>query len=239
MRVVRRISKIVALLVMYVICAGGYLMEKGFKLTDNGIVLTKRAYAQEDAFSVKVNGDVGIDAARMRSMGDETAPLTIYGYSSMTCSHCKDFHQYVLPKIERDFISSGKVRFVFVHFPLEQVSMRAAKISYCLPKEKYYDFISTLYDKRDWQFADTEKLLDKYAKEYGMTDESLAACKENTKLTSDILLTRNQAIETFGIQGTPSFIVEGKDGKELIVGSRGYDDLKEYLNKRLGGETDE
>ncbi len=238
MRVIKRISKIFALLVMYVVCAGGYLLDKGFELTENGIVLTKRAYAEEEAFSVKISGEMDIDAGRMRSMGNDKAPLTIYGFSSMTCSHCKDFHQYILPKIERDFISSGKVRFVFVHFPLEQISMRAAKISYCLPKEKYYDFISMLYDKRDWQFADTEELLDKYAKEFGMTDDDIAACKENTKLTSDILLTRNHAIETFGIQGTPSFIVDGKDGKELIVGSRSYDDLKNYLNKRLGEDKE-
>lgn len=237
--IVKRISKVLALLTIYIICACGYLIDKGFEFTENGIVLTKRAYAKEEAFSVKISGDVNIDTNRMRSIGKDDAPLTIYGYSSMTCSHCKDFHQYILPKIERDFISVGKARFVFVHFPLERVSMRAAKISYCLPKEKYYDFISKLYDKRDWQFANTEELLDKYAKEFGMTDESLTACKENTKLTSDILLTRNRAIESFGIQGTPSFIVEGKDGKELIVGSRSYDDLKAYLNKRLNGDEKE
>lgn len=236
MLVIRRISKILALLVVYSICAGEYLKNKGFVFTENGPVLTRPAYAQADAFSMKINGTVNISTDRLRIMGKADAPLTIYGYSSMTCSHCKDFHQYILPKIERDFIAEGKVRFVFVHFPIDQVAMRAAKISYCLPKEKYYDFISFLYDKRDWQFADTEELLTKYAKDFGLTQTEIDACKENAKLTSDILLTRNQAIEDFGIQGTPSFIVEGKDGGELIVGSRNYDDFKDYLNKRLGAD---
>ncbi len=239
MQVVRRLSKILALLVVYGICAGEYLKSKGFVFTDNGPVLTRKAYAQSDAFSIKVEGSVNIGADRMRAMGKDEAPLTIYGYSSMTCSHCKDFHVYILPKIERDFINKGKVRFVFVHFPIDQIAMKAAKISYCLPKEKYYDFISTLYDKRDWQFANSEELLTKYAKDFGMTQKEIDACRENTKLTSDILLTRNQAIENFGIQGTPSFIVAGKDGSEVIVGSRSYDDFKDYLNGRLAnGEID-
>lgn len=236
MLVVRRISKVLALIVVYIICAYGYLTSKGFVFTENGPVLSNQAYAKENTFSQKVDGDIHLSESCLREMGDENAPLTMYGYSSMACSHCKDFHKFILPKIERDFISKGKLKFIFIHFPLDVRSMRIAKLSYCLPNNKYYEFISDLYDNRDWQFAKNDDILGEYAKKFGMTDEEIEECNSNTKLTSDILLTRDNAIKTFGVQGTPSFIVEGTDGKELIVGSRSYEDLKEYLNKRLGSE---
>lgn len=235
MLTVKRISKIMAIIIVYIICAYGYLTEKGFVFTEKGTFFSNPAHAEENSFSKKIEGDVNvnIDERRMRIKGEKNAPLTIYAYSSMACSHCKEFHKFILPKLERDFISTGKARFVFVHFPLDVLSMKVAKFSYCLPEEKYYDFIDELYDKRDWQFAKDDNSINGYAEKYGMSAEDIKKCNEDTKLTSDILLTRNVAIEQLGIKGTPSFIIEGKDGKDLIVGSRNYDDLKEYLNTRL------
>ncbi|MCM1324566.1 MAG: DsbA family protein [Acetobacter sp.] len=233
MLIIRRISKILATIIIYVVCAYGYLTAKGFILTENGMILSNQAHAQESEFAQKVEGDIDIDNTRMRIKGNADAPLTMYSYSSMACSHCREFHKFILPKIERDFISTGKLNFIYVHFPIDVRSMKIAKLSYCLPAEKYYDFISELYDKKDWQFSEDENILNEYARKYGMTDEELEKCNQNTKLTSDILLTRNTAIEKFGIKGTPSFIIAGKTSKELIVGARSYDDIKEYLNSRL------
>lgn len=233
MLIIKRISKILATVIVYVICAYGYLTAKGFVMTESGMILSNQAHAEEGSFAQKIEGDINIDKERMRVMGEASAPLTMYSYSSMACSHCREFHKFILPKIERDFISTGKLRFVYVHFPIDVRSMKIAKLSYCLPEEKYYDFISELYDNKDWQFSEDENIFNEYAKKYGMTDAELEKCAQNSKLTSDILLTRNTAIEKFGIKGTPSFIVEGKDGKELIVGSKSYDDIKKYLDSRL------
>lgn len=236
---IRRISRILALCVIYIFCGYMYLTAKGFVFNGKTFVLSNRAQAKEEVFSQKVEGEVNLDERRLRVKGNIDAPLTMYSYSSMLCAHCNDFHSYILPKLERDFISQGKLRYVFVHFPLDAASMRAAKLSYCMPAEKYYDFISKLYKERDWKFSQKEEDLNKYAEEFGMTAEDIAACKDDKKLTSDILLTRNAASKDFEIKGTPSFIVEGTDGKEVIIGARGYDELKEYLEKRLGGESND
>lgn len=235
-KVIKRISRILALFCVYLMCAYGYLNAKGFILIDGKPVLSNQAEAKEENFSKKVSGEMGMNAEMVRVKGDKDAPLTMYAYSSMMCSHCRDFHNYIYPKLERDFVSAGKLKFVFVHFPLDVVSMRAAKLSYCLPKEKYYDFITELYANKDWQFSDKEETLNAYAEKMGMAKEEIKACEENKKLTSDILMMRDTAVKSFGVQGTPSFIVEDKTGKELIIGSRPYDELKKYLNKRLEGK---
>lgn len=232
MKIIKRISRILALIVVYVMAAYGYLTAKGFIFTDGTPVLSNTAQAKEE-FAVHVDGDVILGKKQKRVWGDEKALLTIYAFSSMACSHCGDFHKFIYPKLERDFIKTGKARFIFVHFPVDAVSMRAAKLSYCLPQEKYEEFITVLYKKRDWFLSGKDETLNGYARKFGMSDADIKACDDDKKLTSDILLTFNSAIKTFGINGTPSFIVEGSRGKELIVGSRSYDDLKEYLDNRI------
>lgn len=238
MVIIKRISKIFALLVLYVVCAYGYLTAKGFVFTENGPILSNQAIAKEMEFSQKIDGDLALRSSQIREIGDKNAPLTMYGYSSMTCSHCKDFHNYIFPKIEKEFIATGKLRYIFVHFPIEPVSMKAAKLSYCLPEEKYYPFISGLYGKRNWQLSEDDGTLYKYAAEFGMTEVDIKNCEDDKRLTGDILQTRDAAIKDLGIRSTPSFIIEGKDGKELIVGAHSYDDFKEYLDKRLNEGSD-
>jgi predicted DsbA family dithiol-disulfide isomerase len=76
-------------------------------------------------------------------------------------------------------------------------------------------------------------LLNKEASLIGMSENDIIKCNNDKKLTSDILLMRENAINEIGIKSTPSFIIEGKSGKELIVGARKYEDIKEYLEKRI------
>ena len=169
----------------------------------------------------------------MRIKGEEKAPISIYVYSSMSCSHCGKFHKNILPKIEKDFVSQGKVKVAFVHLPVDVLSMQAAKLSYCLPKEKFDSFIEKLYDKKDWLFSTDDKRLNYYAKDFGMTDEDIQSCKDNKKLTSDILLARDNAIEKFGVSVTPSVLIVTAKEKELITGTPNYDELAKHINAKL------
>lgn len=232
-KIIKRISRIMALAIVYIMCAYGYLTTKGFVLSDNSFILSHPVQAEEKAFAVRVKGDIGLSAERTRALGADTAPLTMFIFSSMSCAHCRDFHKFTLPKIERDFIATGKLRFVFVHFPLEAMSMRAAKLSYCLPAERFYKFIDELYDKKDWLFSNDEEKLYSHARRFGMSAQGLETCKADKKLTSDILLVKDNVIDNFGIKGTPAFIVEGADGKEMVLGTKSYSDWKEYLENRL------
>jgi hypothetical protein len=57
-------------------------------------------------------------------LGDENAPVTIVEYASMTCGHCANFHKRTWPDLKKDYIETGKVRFIFREFPLDQRSPR-------------------------------------------------------------------------------------------------------------------
>ena len=222
---IRKISKSITAVVVYVMCAYGYLTAKGFVYDGNQFILSNNAEAWE-------RSEFQIGEEEMRALGNPNAPLTMYIISAVTCSHCRDFHKFTLPKLERDFISKGLLRFVYLHFPSDETTMRAAKLSYCLPKEKFYDFISDLYDSRDWQFSRNEAILQNHAKKFGMTDADIEWCKENKKITSDILRIREDAYKAFHITATPTIVVKTANSEDVVEFS-GYDELKKYLETKL------
>ncbi len=230
--IIKRISKFLAFLLIYAVVSYSYLMAKGFVFKDGVPILSNTAQAKNEPFSKEITKDLTTSDSVTRILGDEKAPITMYIFSSMTCAHCRDYHKYILPKVERDFVSKNLLKVIYIHLPLDATSMRAAKLGYCLPRDKYYTYISELYSKRDWLFSSSDKILNKYAKQFGLTDIEIKKCSDNKKLTSDILMIRDKAINDIGIEGTPSFILEYKNKKELI-GPHKYSEFKEYLEEIL------
>ena len=231
--IIKRISKFLALFLIYASISYSYLIAKGFVIKDGTPVFSNTAVAQSDSFSKVIDKNIVMSENISRVLGNKNSPITMYIFSSMTCSHCKDYHKFTLPKIERDFVSKNKLKIIFVHLPLDVVSMRAAKLGYCLPQDKFYDYISELYSARDWMFSKSDDALNKYAKQFGLSDAEIKKCNDNKKLTSDILMTRDSAINDIGITGTPSFIIVSQNKKELI-GPHKYSELKEHLENLLG-----
>ena len=56
------------------------------------------------------------------AMGDEKAPITVIEYASMTCPHCAHFSETTFPELKKRYIDTGKVRFIFREFPLDQLA---------------------------------------------------------------------------------------------------------------------
>src|SRR4051794_30061100 len=63
-----------------------------------------------------------------RSIGQANAKYTVNEYFSLTCSHCAAFAVETMPKVKADFIATGKVRWVFNDYPLDQIALLAAQV---------------------------------------------------------------------------------------------------------------
>src|SRR3990167_7025127 len=64
--------------------------------------------------------------------GNPKATVTLIEFADFQCSFCRKFWQTTLPRIETKYISSGKVRFVYLHFALlGKPSVAAAQASEC------------------------------------------------------------------------------------------------------------
>ena len=232
--ILRQISKLAAACIVYFLCAGFYLSAKGFIMQDDGnIVLVKAAHAKTDVHTLAtpIDDNTALSLPDGPILGDGNAPVTVYEFSSLNCSHCADFHLSVLPRLKPEFIDTGRVKFIFVSFPLDRKSMKAAMLSECVPESSYGEFIKILFKKqREWMLSrNTEQVLIRYAMLNGMTEEQAKVCLSNDALAKDILEIRQQGMDRLEIKGTPAFLVVSGNKKEILYGAPDYQTFKEYL----------
>lgn len=144
-------------------------------------------------------------------LGEETAPVTIIEYASMTCGHCANFHERTWKPLKEQYIDTGKVRFVFREFPLDPVAAAAFMLARCAPAENYFEIVDTMFEnQRAWAFTDNpyQSLLD-FSKQIGFTQESFEECLTNQGLLDAVNAVRDRAANEFGVNSTPTFFING------------------------------
>ena len=159
------------------------------------------------------------------SIGKPYAPLTIIMYYSLTCHHCHDFQEKVLPEIKAEFIDKGLVRFVFRDFPTDQLALEGAKIAWCRGKDYYLPIAKKLIATQDdWapidpaKLKDAEKALLKIAGEFAITTAEYRRCLANKDVEGTILRTSFEVQKTHQIKGAPAFLINGKVfGEDMTV----------------------
>jgi protein-disulfide isomerase len=157
------------------------------------------------------------DAASLtseRSIGKPDAKAIVQEYFSLTCTHCAHFSQTTMPEVKAKLIDTGKVRYVFRDFPLDQVALTAAMVARALPPERYEPFVSALFASQDrWAFArgvnSTDELW-KMAALAGMGRQTFDAAINDTALKTFILKEQDEGQKKWKVDSTPSFIINGK-----------------------------
>jgi protein-disulfide isomerase len=147
-----------------------------------------------------------------KSLGDANAPVKIVEYMSMTCPHCANFHNNTFDKIKEKYIDSGKVYFVIREFPFDPRAAAAFMLARCAPENQYYPFVSMLFKQQQtWATAqDARAALLQMSKLAGFSQESFEACLTNQKLLDDVNATMQRGAGEFGVNSTPTFIINGK-----------------------------
>src|SRR5262245_55686590 len=85
---------------------------------------TGLAAAQEKAAEKAAPAAASPATATYRELilGNAKAKVTVVEFASLTCSHCARFAQTVYPEIKKNYIDTGKIRFVFKDFPLDDLA---------------------------------------------------------------------------------------------------------------------
>jgi protein-disulfide isomerase len=165
-------------------------------------------------------------------LGNADAPITVVEYASMTCGHCANFHTKVFPTLKEKYVDAGKVRFIMREFPLDNLAAAASMLARCAGEGKTLPLISVLFAKQDdWAFVkgDPRPELMKFAKQAGFTQESFEKCLTDQKLLDDISAVRTRAADTFGVNSTPTFFVNGKK----LSGGGSLDDFEKAFDPIL------
>jgi protein-disulfide isomerase len=144
------------------------------------------------------------------ALGDEKAPVTIIEYASMTCPHCAQFHATTYVELKKRYIDTGKVRFIFREFPLDQLALAAFLLARCAGPDKYFPMIETLFQlQKEWVTQKPLGPLLAIAKQAGMSEQAFNECLQDKKLIDGIEEVRLQGMK-LNVQSTPSFFVNGK-----------------------------
>lgn len=168
-----------------------------------------------------------------RILGAADAPITMIEYSSLTCPHCKAFHEGALPKIKENWIAEGKVRLVYRHFPLDGLGLRAAAVANCVEGDRHFAFIDLLFENQQrWARApEPLKVLSQYAKLAGLSQERFDTCVNDKAEMDKILARAQEGRATYDVKSTPTLIVNG----EKVEGARSYEKFESIFRKIVPG----
>lgn len=150
--------------------------------------------------------------------GSETAPVTIVQYASLTCPYCKKFHAEVFPELKREYIDTGKVRYILREFPIGHTSGNATIALRCAPADKYLDLYGRfLAQQGSWvsQEVRIEKIA-AVAAQVGVKADQLDACLKDEALINNLKWVKERG-RKLGVIGTPNFFVDGKLYKKVLT----------------------
>jgi protein-disulfide isomerase len=163
------------------------------------------------------------------SWGPEDAPVTIVEFSDFQCPYCARFVTQTYPQIKQQY--EGKVRFVFRDFPLTQIhenAQNAAEAAGCANEQgKFWEYHDMLFTN---QSALDVASLKSYASQLGLDSATFDQCLDSGKYAEEIqkdLQDGNQ----YGVQGTPSFFVNGL----LVSGAQPFSVFQAVIDAALEG----
>jgi len=173
------------------------------------------------------------------SMGNKDAKLTIVEFSDYQCPFCSQHVRETMPQIEKDYVTTGKLKYVFRNFPLpfHEKASKAAEAAYCAGDQgKFWAMHDRLYANQD---ALAEKDLPEHAKAVGLDLEKFQDCLSSGKHAQEIKKDIEDG-EKVGITGTPSFLLgytEAKGAKvkavKQIVGAQPYTAFEAAIDSLL------
>ena len=171
------------------------------------------------------------------ALGRATAPLTMVEFTDYQCPYCRRFQAQVWPKLKRDYIDSGKLRYIARDLPLQfhAAAAPAAEAAHCAGEQgKFWDLHAALLGGAADLAAGG---IEARARAIGLDIGRLQECIARHKYAAVIAAHLEEA-DAAGIDGTPGFIIGRAAHGELagvrIEGALPYEEFDGLLRELLG-----
>ena len=168
------------------------------------------------------------------SKGDDNAPIVFVEYASLTCPACAAFHANVYPKLNKEYIETGKIKFVHREIYFDRAGLWAALTARCTNAvNRYFGIIDLLYSEQAiWSKSDSsdeivEALL-KISAKAGIEKGKAISCLEDQEKALDLVNQYQIYVNEEAIESTPTFVISGKK-----YTNRSYEEIKEIIEKEL------
>lgn len=167
------------------------------------------------------------------SLGAEDAPVTVIEYASFTCPHCARFHDSVFKDLKKNYVDTGKVRFVHREVYFDRFGLWAGMVARCGGEERYFGVADIVYKTQsEWtEGGDPAVIVEnlrRIGRTAGLTDEQLDACLSDADKAQTLVAWFEENAKEDKIQSTPSFLIDGK-----LYSNMSYDEFAEILDGKL------
>ena len=174
------------------------------------------------------------------SKGSRSAKLILIEFTDYQCPFCSRHFQQTSPQIERDYVNTGRVRYVVRNFPIESIhkdALKAAEAAHCAGEQRqYWQMHARLFNGQNALTADH---LSAYAGALGLDVQGFQRCLDSSKYAATIRQGQAEA-QRVGVQATPSFLlgVAEPDGSrvkvvKMIAGAHPYTVFQEAIDSLL------
>lgn len=180
-----------------------------------------------------------VSRGRDHIRGNPNAPVTLIEYSDFECPFCKSFHLTVKKVVDE---SRGQVRWVYRHFPLDEIhpvkARKEAAASECAAElggnEAFWKFADRFFELTPSNNkTDTDTVLPQIAREIGLDAAKFASCLASGRHDRRVEEDLQNAFATGG-RGTPWSIIVSKSGKILpLSGAQPFAAVKQLIDLAL------
>jgi protein-disulfide isomerase len=172
------------------------------------------------------------------ALGRATAPLTMIEFTDYQCPYCRRFQAEVWPKLKREYIDTGKLRYIARDLPLviHAAAAPAAEAAHCAGEQgKFWDMHAALLGgPADLGSGGIGRRAHAVGLDMARFDECLARAKY-----AAVIASHEQEADAAGIDGTPGFIVGRAAHGELtgvrVEGALPYEEFDSLLRELLAG----
>lgn len=171
-------------------------------------------------------------------LGSQSAPVTIVEFGDYQCPYCQKWNLETKPLIEKDYIDSGKVKLMYIDFPIVGIdSPHVHASSYCANEQglywQYHDFLYANQGHENDGWARGQKLKDLAATLPGLDVQKFNECVDSGKYLDRVNQNKGLALKS-GTSSTPTFLIVGPSGTgTLISGAQPYSVFQSVIDGKL------
>jgi protein-disulfide isomerase len=177
-------------------------------------------------------------ALETRSKGSAKAPVTVYEMSDFQCPYCRQFAVETFPQLERDYIRTGKVRWVFINFPLTSIHQHAsaaAEVALCAAEQRgFWRVHDLLFDhQKTWApLKEPGPFFVSLADSAKLSKPALLECLKSSETRQRVREDAEGAARS-GATSTPTFYIEGG----LLEGAQPLEVFRQVLDSVYAEKT--
>jgi len=169
------------------------------------------------------------------ALGDPNARVTIIEFGDYQCPFCRQFWRETFPRLKKEYIDTGKVRFIYRDYPqaVHPEAMLSAMAAECADDQgKYYDFHDKVFREQDRRGRDVVRFrapeLKRWAADIKLDTAAFNACLDEERHKDEVSKDFKD-LEGLGFEGTPIFFVNGR----ALVGAHPFATFQKVIEDFL------